>query len=98
MRLPDPYEDVDSLSRLIVFKCLRADRVPNVIEQIVAESLGNALIEKRFVDLSQAFEQSSAREPIILIETDDGSNGNAVHEFVDASGFGERFACSQRST
>lgn len=89
--LPEPYGSVDALTRLILFKCLRADKVPTVIEQIVAKNLGDALIRLPSVNLSHSFEQSSAREPIVMFTTGDGDNGNELQEFVEKMGFSERF-------
>lgn len=93
-RLPKPYDDVDALSRLILFKCLRPDRMPDAIEDIVAEHLDATLIETRCVDVSQAYEQSSAREPIVIIATSDGNDGDELNEFVKRNGFADRFTFS----
>lgn len=70
--------------------------MPTVIEQIVAKNLGEALIQLRSVNLSQSFEHSSAREPIVIFTTGDGGNGNEMQEFVEKSGFSERFAFSRK--
>lgn len=93
--MPEPYEDTDALTRLILFKCMRTDQMPIEIKRIVAQNLGDALIEPRSVDLSQIFEQSSAREPIIIFTTGDDDNGNEMQELVEKRGFAERFGiCS----
>lgn len=95
--MPEPYEGAaDALTRLILFKCLRADKLPNEIERIVARNLGEPLIETRCVDLAQVFEQSSAQEPVVIFSSADGDDGNEMQDFVEKMGFAERFVSAQR--
>lgn len=85
--------------RLIVFKCLRPDRVATVIMDMVGKHLGDSLTQPHAaVNLvSQAFQQSSASEPIVIIT--DGTNdiANEMHNFVVQNGFIERFLPIQLS-
>lgn len=98
LHLPEPYADCDAMTRLILFKCLRADRVPNVIEHIVSKNLGEALIEAHCPNLSYAYEQSNAREPIVIFTPGDDHNDNEVQEFVEKFGFADRYSRVARET
>ncbi|XP_020606105.1 dynein heavy chain 1, axonemal-like [Orbicella faveolata] len=66
--LPEPWNtDLDSFQKLLVLKCLRADKVTNAMQDFVSENLGQRFIEPQTADLSLVFKDSSPSTPLIFV-------------------------------
>ena len=66
--LPGHWEtDLDSFQKLLVLKCIRADKVTNAMQDFVAHNLGQKFIEPQTADLRLAFKDSSPSSPLIFI-------------------------------
>lgn len=62
--MPEPYESVNQLIKLVIFKCLRPDALHSVVERFVC-SFDETFIVSEQISLKAAFECSTPKTPLI---------------------------------
>lgn len=67
VQLPEPYNETDILTRLILFKCLRPDKLLIAIERLIVDRLGKIFTQQQQLKYTNAFEESSSRSPVIFL-------------------------------
>ncbi|XP_068632055.1 dynein axonemal heavy chain 3 [Battus philenor] len=65
--LPEPYQDIKGIPKLIMFRCIRPDKLIPLVQQYVAESLGRTYIEPPPFDLQRSYDDSNCCSPLIFI-------------------------------
>ncbi|GIQ85930.1 dynein heavy chain, partial [Kipferlia bialata] len=64
---PEPYDKLDSLSRLSILRCMRLDRVYIAASSFVADSLGERYIQPPVLSYDAVFTQSTNKTPIMFV-------------------------------
>lgn len=64
MPLPEPYESISELLKLVIFKCLRPDFVYAAIEKFIC-SFDETFIVNEYVTVKSAFATSTSKTPLI---------------------------------
>ncbi|XP_065895241.1 dynein axonemal heavy chain 1-like isoform X2 [Dysidea avara] len=73
---PDPHreplpghwdDDLDEFQKLLVLRCIRADKVTNAMQDFVSQKIGQRFIEPQTADLSLAYKDSSPTSSLIFI-------------------------------
>jgi dynein heavy chain len=57
----------DSFQKLLVVKCLRYDKLPDMMQDFVAASIGQRFIEPQTANLSQVFPDTTPSIPLIFV-------------------------------
>lgn len=65
---PDPWQvNLDSFQRILLLRCLRADKVTNAMQDFVTHHLGQRFVEPQSTNLPQVFKDSSPTSPLIFV-------------------------------
>lgn len=92
-RLPLPGKWKDKLSRfqcILVLKALRADKVTNAMQLLVADKLGQRFIEPQTTDLSSVFKDSSPTSPLVFVLSAGTDPAKSLYAFADEMKFSKR--------
>ncbi|XP_052759353.1 dynein axonemal heavy chain 3 [Galleria mellonella] len=65
--LPAPYQDIKGIPKLIIFRCIRPDKLIPLVQQYVAQEMGRAYIEPPPFDLEKSYNDSNCCSPLIFI-------------------------------
>lgn len=64
---PDPYQASNPLTKLIIIKCLRPDRIKYAVQKAIIEELGKEYVEPPTFNLSRSFADSDPDTPIVVL-------------------------------
>lgn len=65
---PGKWNDYfDGFQKLLVIKCLRYDKLPDMMQDFVAASIGQRFIEPQTANLSQVFPDTNPQTPLIFV-------------------------------
>ncbi|XP_011804361.1 PREDICTED: dynein heavy chain 14, axonemal-like, partial [Colobus angolensis palliatus] len=64
-----PWEKLTSFQRLILIKILRPESLNNSVRKFITEKMGNEYLQRTGVNLKDAYKESNARTPLILIQS-----------------------------
>nr|KAJ3421411.1 Dynein heavy chain 1, axonemal [Polyrhizophydium stewartii] len=82
--LPGKWQsELDGFQKLLVLRCLRADRVTSGIQDFVAAQLGERFIEPQTSDLSALFKESSPITPLIFVLSPGADPANSLYKFAE---------------
>lgn len=91
--LPEPWNnDLDSFQKLLAFKCLRADKVTNAMQDFVSENLGQRFIEPQTTDLSLVFKDSSPTTPLIFVLSVGTDPAADLYKFAEEMRFSKKLS------
>ncbi|XP_059059125.1 dynein axonemal heavy chain 3 [Achroia grisella] len=65
--LPAPYEDIKGIPKLILFRCIRPDKLIPLVQQYVVQEMGRTYIEPPPFDLEKSYNDSNCCSPLIFI-------------------------------
>ncbi|XP_039753870.1 dynein heavy chain 3, axonemal [Pararge aegeria] len=65
--LPHPYEDIRGIPKLIIFRCIRPDKLIPLVQHYVVEEMGETYIEPPPFDLEKSYNDSNCCSPLIFI-------------------------------
>ncbi|XP_045771343.1 dynein axonemal heavy chain 3 isoform X1 [Maniola jurtina] len=65
--LPEPYADIRGIAKLIIFRCVRPDKLIPLVQQYVVEEMGRAYVEPPPFDLEKSYNDSNCCSPLIFI-------------------------------
>lgn len=89
--LPEPINTrLDQFQKLLVLKCLRADKVTNAMQEFIANKLGQRFIEPQTTDLSEIFRDSSPTTPLIFVLSTGTDPAAELYKFADKMKFSKR--------
>ncbi|KAI8926816.1 dnah1 protein [Entophlyctis helioformis] len=77
------HQDLNGFQRLLVLRCLRADRVTSGIQDFVASQLGDRFIEPQTSDLAALFKESSPSTPLIFVLSPGADPANSLYKFAE---------------
>ncbi|KAF6774187.1 hypothetical protein AHF37_07990 [Paragonimus kellicotti] len=71
-QFPQPWQDnLDSFQRILLLRCLRADKVTNAMQDFVTHHLGQRFVEPQSTSLPEVFKDSSPSSPLIFVLSQD---------------------------
>ena len=79
----DWNDRLDKFQKLIVLRCIRADRVTSGIQDFVASQLGDKFIEPQTSDLSALFKESTPITPLIFVLSPGADPANSLYKFAE---------------
>jgi dynein heavy chain len=92
-RLPPKWQaTLSSFQRLLILRCLRADRVAVAIQDFVAAELGEKFIEPQMSDLAAIYKESSPMTPLIFVLSPGADPAAAVYKFAEELKMSKRIA------
>uniref|UniRef100_A0A8C7UPX5 Dynein axonemal heavy chain 1 n=1 Tax=Oncorhynchus mykiss TaxID=8022 RepID=A0A8C7UPX5_ONCMY len=94
-REPVPGEwntQLDSFQKLLILRCLRADRMTHGLQDFVAAHLGQRFIEPQASDLSVVFKESSPSTPLIFVLSPGTDPAADLYKFADVMKFSKKMS------
>nr|CAH8848792.1 unnamed protein product [Trichobilharzia regenti] len=83
--ISEPWQtDLDSFQRILVLRCLTADKVTNAMQDFVSHHLGQRFFEPQTTSLHQVFKDSSPSAPLIFVFS---QNDVFMHLFLSLAFF-----------
>ena len=81
---PEPWQSkLDDFQKIVVLKCLRADKVTNAMQLYLAKHLGQEFIEPQTAELSAIYNESSPTTPIVFILSTGTDPAAELYKFAD---------------
>ncbi|KAG7477961.1 hypothetical protein MATL_G00075170 [Megalops atlanticus] len=83
---------LDSFQKLLVLRCLRADRLTHGMQDFVAAQLGQRFIEPQTSDLSVVFKESSPSTPLIFVLSPGTDPAADLYKFAEVMKFSKKMS------
>ncbi|RXN34314.1 dynein heavy chain axonemal [Labeo rohita] len=91
--LPGEWDNgLDSFQKLLVLRCLRADRLTHGLQDFVASQLGQNFIEPQTSDLSVVFKDSSPSTPLIFVLSPGTDPAADLYKFAEVMKFSKKMS------
>ncbi|XP_071943674.1 dynein axonemal heavy chain 1-like isoform X2 [Antedon mediterranea] len=81
---------LDSFQRILVLRCIRADKVTNAMQDFVSTHLGQRFIEPQTADLSIAFKESSPASPLVFVLSAGTDPAADLYKFAEEMRFSKK--------
>ncbi|XP_041081390.1 dynein heavy chain 1, axonemal [Polyodon spathula] len=89
--LPGSWQTcLDSFQKLLILRCLRADKVTNAMQDFVSITLGQRFIEPQASDLSAVFKESSPTTPLIFVLSPGTDPAADLYKFAEVMKFSKK--------
>ncbi|XP_074644244.1 dynein axonemal heavy chain 1-like [Tubulanus polymorphus] len=85
-------ERLDNFQKIIVLRCLRADKVTNGMQDFVATELGQRFIEPQTADLSLVYKDSSPTTPLIFVLSVGTDPAVDLYKFAEEMRFSKKLS------
>ncbi|RKO89233.1 dynein heavy chain and region D6 of dynein motor-domain-containing protein [Blyttiomyces helicus] len=86
--IPGRWNDVlNGFQRILLLRCLRADRVTSSIQDFVAAQLGDRFIEPQTSDLMALYKESSPTTPLIFVLCPGADPASSLYKFAEEMRF-----------
>ncbi|XP_030840434.1 dynein heavy chain 1, axonemal isoform X1 [Strongylocentrotus purpuratus] len=82
--------DLDDFQKILVLKCIRADRVTNAMQDYVATNLGQRFIEPQTADLGVAYKESSPTTPLVFVLSVGTDPAADLYKFAEEMRFSKK--------
>ncbi|KAJ3214893.1 Dynein heavy chain 1, axonemal [Dinochytrium kinnereticum] len=90
-KLPGRWNDgLNSFQKILVLRCLRADRVTSSIQDFVADQLGDRFVEPQTSDLAVVYKESSAVVPLIFVLSPGADPASSLYKFAEEMRFSKK--------
>uniref|UniRef100_A0A8C9T0G9 Dynein axonemal heavy chain 1 n=1 Tax=Scleropages formosus TaxID=113540 RepID=A0A8C9T0G9_SCLFO len=83
---------LDSFQKLVILRCLRADRLTHGMQDFVSTHLGQRFIEPQTSDLSVVFKESSPSTPLIFVLSPGTDPAADLYKFADVMKFSKKLS------
>ncbi|KAJ8259834.1 hypothetical protein GJAV_G00174010 [Gymnothorax javanicus] len=91
--LPGEWDTMlDSFQKLLILRCLRADRLTHGMQDFVAAQLGQRFIEPQTSDLAVVFKDSSPSTPLIFVLSPGTDPAADLYKFADVMRFSKKMS------
>jgi dynein heavy chain len=90
-RLPGRWnESLTGFQKILVLRCLRADRVTSAIQDFVASQLGDRFVEPQTSELGALYKESSSIVPLIFVLSPGADPASALYKFAEEMRFSKK--------
>ncbi|KAJ3111551.1 Dynein heavy chain 1, axonemal [Phlyctochytrium bullatum] len=90
-KLPGRWNDgLSSFQKILVLRCIRADRVTSAIQDFVAGQLGERFVEPQTSDLAAVYKESSATVPLIFVLSPGADPASSLYKFAEEMRFSKK--------
>lgn len=91
VKLPDKWESqLNQFQKILLLKCIRADKVSNAMQDYVAKNLGQSFIEPQTSDLSNVYKDSSPNTPLIFVLSQGTDPAADLYRFAEEMKFSKK--------
>ncbi|XP_066590873.1 dynein axonemal heavy chain 1-like [Prorops nasuta] len=81
---PEPWQSsLDDFQKLMVFKCLRPDKVTNAMQMYIAKYLGQQFVEPQTAELSVIYAESSSTTPLVFVLSSGTDPADDLYKFAE---------------
>ena len=90
-KFPGQWQDrLDTFQKLIVMRCLRYDKLPDMLQDFVAARIGQRFIELQTANLSQVFPDTNPTTPLIFILSNGTDPASDLQAFAEEMKFSKK--------
>uniref|UniRef100_A0A182XBB4 AAA+ ATPase domain-containing protein n=1 Tax=Anopheles quadriannulatus TaxID=34691 RepID=A0A182XBB4_ANOQN len=82
--LPEPYDQHENITKLIVLKCLRPDKVVPGLQRFIVQNIGKTYVEPPQFNLETSYRDSSPRIPLIFMLSPGSDPMDNIFTFANA--------------
>lgn len=66
-QLPDHWNQLDGMARMVVIRCFRPDKLVPAVQDFIVANMGQAFIEPPTFDLAESYKDSNCCSPLIFV-------------------------------
>lgn len=85
-------KNLDQFQKIIVLKCLRADKVTQAMQDYVADNMGQRFIEPQTADLHLVYKDSSPTTPLIFVLSQGTDPAADLYKFAEEMRFAKKLS------
>jgi len=90
-RFPGKWGEESDLRRLLILRCLRADKVQDAVMQVVENAMGERFISPPPFDMSASYNDSSVTMPLIFVLSMGADPFNDLYKFTQEMNMQSKF-------
>jgi len=92
-KLPGKWDvDLSKFQKLLIFRCLRPDKLTHAMQDFVVEHLGQEFVEPQTADLAVVFRDSSPSTPLIFVLSTGTDPAADLYKFAEEMKFTKKLS------